>query len=81
MRDTDEIKAKFERLYDAVQVKLKETEGTDDEMEWQDIELYLNRVMEILNGIEGRKRALEPDPGLLIFIEREEKRNNASRLS
>lgn len=65
MLDTDEIRAKlegikreFEELYDEVCRTIKETEGTDEQIEWQELEFYLDRAFEVLDAIE-QLRALE----------------------
>lgn len=71
MPDTDEIKAKLEELYDAVQAKLKETEGTDEELEWQEVEFHLDHALDALDAIERPKRELEPDLDLSFFVEKD----------
>lgn len=51
MLDTDEIKARFEELYDAVQVKLKETEGTDEEPFWRAIAQYIWKALDAIDTL------------------------------
>jgi len=72
--DADEIKAKLEELYDAVQVRIKETEGADEEPLWQQIALNILDAIAVLDFIlllRSQERELAPDPNLLIFVERE----------
>ena len=58
MLDWDEIKAKFEELYDEVCSKVKETEDTNDQIKWQEIERYLDCILEILDDVGIRKRLM-----------------------
>lgn len=71
MLDTDEIRAKLEEAYDGVCAKVKETEGTNEEKKWQDVELHLDHALEILDAIKRPKRELEPDLDLSFFVERD----------
>jgi hypothetical protein len=70
MLDTDEIRELVEGAYDGVCAKVKETEGTNDQIEWQEVELHLAHALDALDAIERPKRELEPDPDLSFFVER-----------
>ncbi|PIS12311.1 hypothetical protein COT70_01390 [candidate division WWE3 bacterium CG09_land_8_20_14_0_10_47_33] len=74
MLDTDEIRAILEEAYDGVCAKVKGTEGTNEEVKWQDIEIHLDHALEILDAIKRPKRELEPDLDLSFPAEGDFKR-------
>lgn len=62
--DTDEIKATLEGAYDEVCAKVKETEGTDEEVLLQAVALNIQDAidgLDLILSLKRQERELAPD--------------------